>query len=113
MRTVYGSKLDSMWAGVPQADLFASWATELGAFDGEDIRRALVALRQSHPAFPPTLYEFRQLCQDGMRARIGNQRRLPAPRGEIDPRVRERISQMARSMRRRAPASLERQPGDD
>lgn len=52
------------------ADLTATWATELGRYEGEDLKRALDAMRFSYKEFPPTLYQFADLCRDSAQMRV-------------------------------------------
>lgn len=60
----YGTeKFAALWRGQNIDDVKAYWASELAAFSGDELRRGLDALRRVHPSWPPTLYEFADLCR--------------------------------------------------
>lgn len=88
-----------MWAGTPADELCAAWAIELGRFDGEDIRRALEAMRFAYKQFPPTLYEFADLCRDASRMRAQTVRRIdPPPSGIANAEVLAAVHRLTRNM---------------
>lgn len=65
-------------------DIVAStWATALGAFEPDDIRHALDAMARSFQDFPPTLFQFRQLCADSRARRVQTVAKLTGPREPI------------------------------
>lgn len=72
----YGSRLDTMWAGQAPAELHRFWASELAGLEAapEVIAHALDHLPDDRP---PTLGEFKRLCQNAPRA---EHKRLPPPK---------------------------------
>lgn len=61
--TVYGNKFADMWTGQHAADVKASWASELSGYSADEIRCGLEGLRKANPTWPPTLFEFMELCR--------------------------------------------------
>ena len=73
----YGTeKVMTLWRGQDLGEVKALWAAELGQFTAAEIKAALVALPGKHPSWPPTLYEFIDLCPIVRR----EMQQLPAPR---------------------------------
>ena len=77
-----------MWAGLESPVLIETWATELAPYTGDDIGCALTAMHtEKFAQWPPTLFEFSDLCRDAKRARtarekppaIEDQRATPMP----------------------------------
>jgi hypothetical protein len=61
--------------------MLSTWREELGAFEGTDIKLAIDACRFAYKEFPPTLYQFADLCRDAMRRRTQATPRLEGGRG--------------------------------
>jgi len=59
----YGNKFADMWRGQDVESVKQMWANEMAGFTADEIRLALETLRTSNPAWPPTLYEFMDLCR--------------------------------------------------
>ena len=60
----YGTeKFAAIWRGQALDEVKAVWAVELGKFSGLEIRAALEALPRRHATWPPTLFEFIELCR--------------------------------------------------
>jgi hypothetical protein len=60
----YGTeKFAAIWRGQRFDEVKAVWATELGKFSGLEIRAALDVLPSKHATWPPTLFEFIELCR--------------------------------------------------
>jgi hypothetical protein len=107
-RVIYGSRLDTMWVGTKQDELTAAWAAELGPFEAADIKLALEALRHSNPEFPPSLFEFRNLCKEAMRSRIQTVPKLPSIRyRSVAPEVLAAIHELTKD-----PINRKRDPKD-
>lgn len=66
MLAIYGQKFRSQWADVPPEQMREAWAVALARYDGERIRWALEQMVATCP-WPPTLPEFRALCQQAPR----------------------------------------------
>ena len=90
---IYGSRTHAMWGDQNPAQLQRVWAEELAAFEGEDLRTALSQLRHSFVDFPPTLFQFADLCADAKRRRLERMKKLEdhAPRPPIPPEIKERL----------------------
>ena len=78
---MYGKHWLELWSGVPMEAVKATWADDLGAFSGEQIRKALDHCK-THAKFPPTCPEFVALCKQ-FRDTSATTLYLPAPRGEL------------------------------
>lgn len=99
-RTAYGSRVESMWAGVSRDELVETWGAELAPYAAEDFRSALAAMGSVYPDFPPTLYQFRALCRDAATLRGGLAAKVTHVRyGAPDPQVLAEIHRLAESMR--------------
>jgi len=77
-RSIYGNKVDVMYGSTAtdpketerqMADLTATWASVLGRYEGEDLRRALETMLLAYADFPPTLPQFSAMCRDARSAR--------------------------------------------
>lgn len=60
---VYGTKFSDFWKGQELQSVKDMWAREMAGFTAEEIRAGLRAMRRSNPAWPPSLYEFLDLCR--------------------------------------------------
>jgi len=77
LAVAYGTeKFTAIWRGQDIDRVKAVWAAELGKFTAAELRAALVALPNKHPSWPPTLYEFVELCPRLPKTT----QQLPAPR---------------------------------
>lgn len=61
MLLTYGKKFSDQWGGADTDELIAHWASELGAFNGNEIKRGIAAMETRD--WPPTLPEFKKLCR--------------------------------------------------
>jgi hypothetical protein len=68
--------MDTMWKDADPSEVRAVWADELGRYEASDIKDALDALRTSYVDWPPTLYQFSDLCAAGKKRRQQNVVRL-------------------------------------
>lgn len=59
----YGSKFRDMWRDQDAAEVKGMWAQELAGVTADQLRGALESLRTKCPTWPPTLYEFLDLCK--------------------------------------------------
>lgn len=82
-----------MWADASPSELRQVWGEALADFIGADLREALLAMIAHYQEYPPSLPQFRDLCNQARRRRIGYQPRVAAPSGDVDPAVLERIKQ--------------------
>ncbi len=88
----YGQRLTNMLAGVPVKTVKAHWAHELAGMPDWAIAHGLRFLPAS---FPPTVLEFKALCQG---AEPPQRPALSAPEGKPAPeRVRAAMSRLGRS----------------
>lgn len=59
----YGAKFADMWAGQDVDAVKSTWAEELAGYSSTEIRTGLGAMRRTNPSWPPTLFEFAELCR--------------------------------------------------
>jgi hypothetical protein len=86
---IYGlPKVREMWRDQDIAAVKRFWAQQLAGFNGEQLHFGFDQLRKTHPTWPPTLFEFADLCKA---ARAPDQPALPAP-----PRTGAESEQVAR-----------------
>lgn len=98
-----------MWKDSNPDEVQALWAADLSAFDAADIKSALATMGHAYPNYPPTLYEFRALCRDAMRARVQTTHRVEYVRyGGPSPEVMAEIHKLTRTMK----GETERDPHD-
>jgi len=76
--------METMWKEADPNEVRQVWGEELRTFHKDDLRSALDALRQSYKEWPPTLYQFADLCRDSARRRaqmlaLPNKVREPIP----------------------------------
>jgi hypothetical protein len=91
-RVIYGSRLDSMWSGADANDLTQAWAVELAAYEGVDIKAAIEGLRDSNfVEWPPTLFQFADLCREARRRRTQTAIAIAGPRTEMPEAVRVKL----------------------
>lgn len=63
MSLIYGTdKVQGMWRGQSIEDVQGFWSEELAGYSAEELRRGVQAMR-NNPTWPPTLYEFMDLCR--------------------------------------------------
>jgi hypothetical protein len=100
---IYGSRTHAMWGDQNPAQLQRVWAEELAAFEGEDLRTALSQLRHSFVDFPPTLFQFADLCADAKRRRLERIVKLDeqAPRRPIPEDIKESLDRLIGKFRTR------------
>lgn len=107
MRANYGASFDRQWetpAGSDPAEhvrtLKAYWAQELGGYlhKPDALRHGLDNL----PSFPPSLVEFKAICN---RAPIAMQPALPAPKADPE-RVAAALARLADKPRQMTPAQV-------
>lgn len=91
-----------MWGKSDPKDLRQTWADALSWFTGDDIREALLSASSHYPERPPNLPQFRELCNDARRRRIGYQPKLAKPvvKGDIAPDVKAAIDAKAMGAKR-------------
>lgn len=114
---VYGTeKMNSQWRGQDLAEIKLFWASELGGYSGDELRGGFERLRKEHPEWPPTLYEFAELC----RASVKPEAYVALPRpavdhAAVDPRINELKVKLGqtRHMRDWAVRILEREKAGD
>jgi hypothetical protein len=92
-----------MWGDQNPAQLQRVWAEELAAFEGEDLRTALSQLRHSFVDFPPTLFQFADLCADAKRRRLERMKKVDeqAPRRPIPTDIKETLDRLIGKFRTR------------
>lgn len=91
----------TMWGEVDPLALRKTWADELRQFEQQDVRWALEQLRHTHQSYPPTLFEFAQLCRDGRRKRTPNPY-LSAPKNPPSPEVMANVRSLVAKLKGRA-----------
>jgi hypothetical protein len=88
---IYGNRATTMYANADPNELRQVWGDELGRFTGDDIREALAILPKAYQHYPPTLYEFADLCSDAKRKRSQTVTKLSGPRTEMPEHIREQL----------------------
>lgn len=63
LAAVYGNKFADMWANQDVGDVKAFWAREMSGYTADEIRTGIESLRVAHATWPPSLYEFMDLCR--------------------------------------------------
>lgn len=63
LAAIYGNKFGDMWAGQDVAGVREMWASEMRGLSVDEIRKGLERIRSKHPSWPPSLYEFMELCR--------------------------------------------------
>ena len=88
LQATYGNKFAEMWKGQDMRDVMALWASELARYRGTDISGAFDRMAREHPSWPPTLYEFADLCKAAAKPEAFHA--LPRPQidqATVDPRI--------------------------
>ncbi len=67
MRLSYGAKFDRQWENVGMTELLVFWSDRLQGVPRDAFRRAVDAMFEVFPSFPPTLPEFAGLCRQFIR----------------------------------------------
>ncbi len=80
-----------MWGASDPADLSQTWAETLAGYRGEDLRDALDAMRSHYLDYPPTLYQFADLCRDARLRRAQKAVALPPPRTRMPAHIAEQL----------------------
>ncbi len=62
----YGNKFADMWAGQDVASVRQMWASEMTGYTADEIRGGLERMRSKHPSWPPSCYEFMDLCRPAL-----------------------------------------------
>lgn len=97
-----------MWKDADPLEVQSLWAAELSAYEATDIKSALAAMGHAYQDYPPTLYQFRQLCRDACRARSQSARKVEYVRyGGPSPEVLAAIHELTSD-----PAKRKRDPKD-
>ena len=95
-QAVYGNRVQTMWKDADPSEVRQVWADELGHYEGEDIRRALEAMGQFYKDYPPTLYQFADLCRDARKRRADEAVKLEGPRLPMPEAVRAQLREFMR-----------------
>lgn len=80
-----------MWADADPDELLAVWAERLAGFTGPDIGEALEDAPRHYRDFPPTLPQFRDLCDAARSRRLHTVTALPPARTAMPEHVREKL----------------------
>lgn len=93
--------MEAMWKNADPTEVQQTWGDELSGYEAEDIRMALEAMRFAFQEWPPTLYQFADLCKDARLRRVQTTRVLGYERKkqEIDARVLAEINRLTRNWR--------------
>lgn len=81
-----------MWKDADPVEVKALWGEELARFDPSDILAAIELLRYAHLDYPPTLYEFGNLCRDAQRKRTQFVAALTGPRTEMPEHIKQQFA---------------------
>lgn len=103
---MYGSGWTDKWAGVPIDEVKATWAQDLGGFNGETLRRGLEHAK-SHCQFPPSCPEFVAICRQ-FRADPAHQTYLPAPVNRMPAEVAAKVGEFLQAHGKRDPKAWAR-----
>ena len=97
-----------MWVGTDAEELVSVWADTLASYELTDMKLALDSLRYSNPEWPPTAFEFANLCKEAMRGRVQTVPKLPSIRyREVAPEVLAAIHELTKD-----PINRKRDPKD-
>lgn len=83
-----------MWGSAKPAEVQSTWADELGQYEGDDIFAALKAMREAYKEYPPTLFQFADLCRDARRRRVASTPKIEGPREAMPPEYAQRIREL-------------------
>lgn len=65
----YGTeKVTTLWRGQKLDEVKAYWAQELAHLTRDELARGFESMRGKHPSWPPTLYDFIDLCRPAQSA---------------------------------------------
>jgi hypothetical protein len=98
LSVVYLRKFQESMDGVPLDAVKQEWAGELGEFTRPQIVAALAKLKVRYPTWPPTLYEFRNLCVEARSVQRDNTLKLAPPRQTMPQELRDRLRAIVGSM---------------
>jgi len=93
----YGRDFTGRWEGVPMEEVKADWAHELDGYQNNP--SAIKYALQNLPMKPPTVYEFRAICQRGPAEPVPA---LEAPTATYTPEVAKKALAEARALLQRA-----------
>jgi hypothetical protein len=93
----YGRDFTGRWEGVPMEEVKADWAHELDGYQNNP--SAIKYALQNLPAKPPTVYEFRAICQRGPLESVPA---LEKPSATYTPEVAKKALAEARALLQRA-----------
>ncbi len=68
-QAAYGNRMEAMWKNADPAEVRRAWDEELSVFPADDVIEALDAMRRAYTDWPPTLYQFADLCRDARKRR--------------------------------------------
>lgn len=103
LQAIYGNRVTTMWGEADPNEVRRVWADELGLYAVEDLRAALDACRFAYKDYPPTLFQFSDLCRDAMRRRFQATTKIDYPkRGNagIDSQILAEIHKITRRDRK-------------
>jgi hypothetical protein len=95
---MYGKHWFDQWSDVPMADVKDAWQTDLAAFTGEQIRRALDHCK-THNTFPPTLPEFAGMCRQ-FREIPQSRLAISGPKTDMPDHIREQLRAFTKGERK-------------
>ena len=72
LASIYGNKFADMWAGQDVVGVRQMWANELSGFSADEIRGGLDRMRFKHPSWPPSLFDFMELCRPSVKVESVN-----------------------------------------
>lgn len=99
-QAIYGNKTATMWGRADPREVQSTWAEELGRYGAEDLRMALAACRFAYKEYPPTLFQFADLCLDAKRRREASVPKIelkPDPDGRA--KIAAAVHELAQNMR--------------
>lgn len=95
-QAIYGNRFATMFGDADPTEVKATWSSELGGFEADDLRHALDTMRTAHQDFPPTLFEFRALCRDSRIRRAQSVPKIEAPPVPMPEHVKAELERFMR-----------------
>lgn len=87
LSVAYGRRFsENIIAGNPIETVASEWESELKGFSDSDVREAVTMLKTSYKEYPPTLYQFIDLCASARRRRTSSVKKVESTTSRVDPK---------------------------
>ena len=88
---IYLRRWLDMIGEAPIEVVMAEWEAEIGVFTRGQVAYALQGLKGRYKEWPPTLYQFRDLCVEARAIERSNQAKLLPPRQRVPQEIIDRM----------------------